>query len=1165
MFAHPLDIREILRGAQPHEHLCLIYKTPKEWRASVIPFLCEGLKQGHKCLYFWQAHSPDQIRAHLAQVGIDAAAAEAAGQLLFIYARTLYEKNGARLNHEQMLLLTQEIAAASAGDYPTLCVTSEMSWMLKTFLPAHELWAYEAKLNSEFFPAHPCTALCQYDRRKFTPVFIKEVLKTHPLLVRGDRIYHNSYYVPPGEYLDPEYGVYEVDLLIDRLVMEHIWQGQREDPADALSLTDGWPRPRAAARHLMAGELRESANRYRVLYEQANEAILILQDTRITDCNLKALQLFGCTQRDELIGKTPFDFSPLVQPCGAKSRQMAIQQIRTALSGERQYFEWQHSRLDGELFFAEVSLSPFEAQGNTMLQAIVRDITARKQAEEALKESEERYRRIVETANDGIWVIDAASRITFVNQRLAEMLGYSIAEMTGRPIFDFIDAEHKAFAEASIESNLKGIHYRQHDFKYRGKDGTAIWAIVSVTPIFDKDGSYAGALGMVTNITRRKEIEQALRDSEERFQAFMANSPVVAFIVDEKSRFLYVNKMWERRFRKTLDEVYGKTRFDLWPATAHIHRESDLAVLAADAALQFTEEVPNPDGSLGSWLVYKFPLKNTAGKRLIGGMAVDITERKRAEEELRQANEELGATNEELIAINEELLSTEEELKQQFEKLQVSEAALAATNQRLQNIIEFLPDATFVIDSDKKVIAWNRAMEDMTGVPKKEILGKGDWAYARPFYQYQRPMLIDYALDYNDNMISVYDSFKRDGPLVHGSFYVPALCGGKGAYLWGIASPLFDREGNVTGAIESLRNITEQRQLENRLKYLSLHDSLTGLHNRAYFEEEMRRMGEGRNVTAGIIICDVDGLKLVNDTLGHETGDLLLKSAAAIIKDSCRESDMVARIGGDEFAILLPRCDTDVVDQACARIQAAVATHNAVHPELPLSISVGFAGRSDLSVSMNDLFKEADNKMYREKLHHNQSARSAIVQTLMKTLEARDFVTEEHAERIQSLVTDLAAALELSERSMNDLRLLAQFHDIGKIGIPDCILFKKGPLNAEELINMRQHCEIGHRIAMLAPDLVPIADWILKHHEWWNGQGYPLGLKGEEIPLECRILSIADAYDAMTSDRPYRKAMTHAEAIGELVKYAGTQFDPCLVKKFIQMFGEPHHPALPER
>jgi HD-GYP domain-containing protein (c-di-GMP phosphodiesterase class II) len=197
------------------------------------------------------------------------------------------------------------------------------------------------------------------------------------------------------------------------------------------------------------------------------------------------------------------------------------------------------------------------------------------------------------------------------------------------------------------------------------------------------------------------------------------------------------------------------------------------------------------------------------------------------------------------------------------------------------------------------------------------------------------------------------------------------------------------------------------------------------------------------------------------------------------------------------------------------------------------------------------VYKEVDNSMYREKLHRSKSTRSALVQALMKALEARDFITEEHADRLQDIVISLGKALRLSERNLADLRLLAQFHDIGKVGIPDRILFKPGRLNGEEYKEMQRHSEIGHRIAQSAPDLLPIADHILKHHEWWNGEGYPLGLKEEAIPLECRILAIADAYDAMTSDRLYRKALSQEQAFKELVKHAGIQFDPKLVPIFI--------------
>ena len=334
---------------------------------------------------------------------------------------------------------------------------------------------------------------------------------------------------------------------------------------------------------------------------------------------------------------------------------------------------------------------------------------------------------------------------------------------------------------------------------------------------------------------------------------------------------------------------------------------------------------------------------------------------------------------------------------------------------------------------------------------------------------------------------------------------------------------------------------------------MSLHDPLTGLYNRAFFEEEMNRLGDGRHDPVGLIMCDIDGLKLVNDTLGHNAGDSLLVAAAGVLKNAFREGDMIARIGGDEFAVLLSRSDNNTVENIYNRVQKAIETYNAAGPDIPVSMSIGFATRIDPSTSMRELFKKADNNMYREKICHMQSARDAIVQTMMKALDERDFIAGGHARRLQDLVTDMATGISLAESRIADLRLLAKFHDIGKVGVPDSLLYKPDALTCEEYIEVQRHCEIGHRIAMLATDLIPITDWILKHHEWWNGNGYPLGLKGEDIPLECRILAIADAYDAMTSDRPYREAMTKGKALEEIKLCAGTQFDPHLVEVFVQI------------
>jgi diguanylate cyclase (GGDEF)-like protein len=491
-------------------------------------------------------------------------------------------------------------------------------------------------------------------------------------------------------------------------------------------------------------------------------------------------------------------------------------------------------------------------------------------------------------------------------------------------------------------------------------------------------------------------------------------------------------------------------------------------------------------------------------------------------------------------------------LEQSHNELEESKTQLHIAHQQLLDIIEFLPDATFVIDHNKKVVAWNRAIEEMTGVKKEEIIGKGDHAYATPFYGKPGPIIVDLiGLDLHE-LSGRYQNIQKKGSTLYAEIFVPSI-NGNGAFLWVTASPLFDSKGKIVGAIESIRDITERKAAEEQLKYLSSHDPLTGLYNRTHFEAEMHRFERERFLSVGIIICDVDGLKLVNDTLGHSAGDKLLLSAAEVIQRSFREQDLVARVGGDEFAILLPKASEKEIEYSTLRIQEAIAKYNETSPELLLSISVGYAIRNRKSIDMTQIFEKADNNMYREKLHRNLSTRSAIVQPLMKALGARDFITEGHADRLKILVTEMAKSIGLSGRNVHDISLLAQFHDIGKLGVPDRVLFKKGSLTPEEKIEMQRHSEIGRSIAQSAQELYHISDWILKHHEWWNGQGYPYGLKGELIPLECRILAIADAYDAMISDRPYRKAMPQQEAIEELKRCSGTQFDPRLVLNFLKM------------
>ena len=343
---------------------------------------------------------------------------------------------------------------------------------------------------------------------------------------------------------------------------------------------------------------------------------------------------------------------------------------------------------------------------------------------------------------------------------------------------------------------------------------------------------------------------------------------------------------------------------------------------------------------------------------------------------------------------------------------------------------------------------------------------------------------------------------------------------------------------------------TEQtlREREQELTFSSYHDALTGIYNRAYFYEKVREAGP----QAGVIMADMDGLKVINDTFGHKMGDQALIDTAGILGRCISPDSIPARIGGDEFAVYIPVTTRETVEKMIQALRQEISRYNGSHA-LPLQLSLGFAIADGKTAPLSELMATADKWMYREKLRQAGTHRSQFTNTLKEMLVARDYITEGHVSRVTDITIALAKAVGLSSAQIPDMELFAYFHDIGKVGVSDRILNKCGPLTDFERHEMQQHSEIGHRIASATDDLSGIVDWILKHHERWDGKGYPWGIAGEDIPVQCRILAIADAYDAMTSDRPYRKAMSHQDAIAEMRRNAGTQFDPALVEKFIEL------------
>ena len=610
--------------------------------------------------------------------------------------------------------------------------------------------------------------------------------------------------------------------------------------------------------------------------------------------------------------------------------------------------------------------------------------------------------------------------------------------------------------------------------------------------------------------------------------------------------------------------------------------------------------------------------------------------------------------------------------------------ALQTSRMQLADLITFLPNATLAIDKEKRVIIWNRAIEKMTGIPASEMIGKGDFAYSIPFYGEARPMLLDLLFLDIDAHAGPYPNLVREGDALSAELFCPALYHQKGAWIFCKASPLYDHAGNIIGSIESIRDITAQRQAEDALRiseekyrlitenvcdviwvynltkqrysyvspsvyhlrgftaeevmnerleegltpssfltvkdsmangieafiknpqmrnhkisevqqpckngyviwvevstnhqyaangdleivgvsrnienrkqaeerilYLSYHDQLTGLYNRRFYEEELKRLDTKRNYPLTIVMGDVNGLKLVNDSFGHAMGDELLGKAATVLKNGCRADDIISRLGGDEFAVILPKTDVLETEGLIVRMKDLLSKEKVC--SIDVSISFGYKTKSREEEKIQEIFKNAEDNMYRNKLFESSSMRSRTINLIMGNLYQKFNREHMHSIRVSEICEALAVKMGFDKGEIAQIKLAGLMHDIGKVEINGRIINKPNRLDTDEWEEMKRHPEIGYRILSSVNEFSQIADYVLEHQERWDGKGYPRGLAGEKIVVQARIIAVADSYDAMTSNRVYGKTLSENEALEEIRRCSGTQFDPAIVKVLVAL------------
>lgn len=735
------------------------------------------------------------------------------------------------------------------------------------------------------------------------------------------------------------------------------------------------------------------------------------------------------------------------------------------------------------------------------------DITERKKAEDKLKISEKRFYEVVSNINAGVMIYASNQSIIKCNCRAAKLLGSSVNKLLGRFAKDlpwlYVNEDRSPLPIEQYPINLIFATKRPVENKligvYHPSNKNITWLLVSGVPVLNDEGDVLEVAISFIDFTEVKNSKNQILASEEQYRLLTTQmqlgQALHEIICDSNGkpidyRFISVNSAFERLTGLKKEDIIGRTVLEVIPNTEAFWIDKYGEVALSGKVAQFE--------SYSSAFNKYFSVAAYSPK--IGQFAViidDISERNEMQSQLQKEKELFKTT---LISVGDGVIST---------------------------------------DTQGNVLIMNKISEQLTGWTQEEAMGKPIESVFNVINEFSREICENpVARVLTTSKITELDShillISKDGierPIENS------------------ASPIINTKGNIVGAVLVFRDYTSKQKSLNEIKYLSFHDYLTGLYNRRFYEAELARIDTQRNWPLTIVLGDVNGLKLINDSFGHLTGDQLLKKVSEVIQDGCRSDEIIARMGGDEFAIILPKTDGDEAAILIRRLNERFK--NETINGVEVSVSFGSATKMNAKDDIDIIFKQAEDAMYRNKLFEGPSIRGRVIANIVDALNSKSRREQIHSRNVSELCQRFGKALGLDDLKIKELKVLGLLHDIGKIAIPDAILNKPEKLSENEWTEMKSHAEIGYRILSTNIDMKEIAEYALAHHERWDGKGYPKGIRGTEIPLPARICAIADAYEAMISIRSYKTSLKKDVVLEELRNNAGSQFDPDLVKVFI--------------
>jgi diguanylate cyclase (GGDEF)-like protein/PAS domain S-box-containing protein len=761
---------------------------------------------------------------------------------------------------------------------------------------------------------------------------------------------------------------------------------------------------------------------------------------------------------------------------------------------------------DGSKLFVEFTGNP-QYKDDKLIGAVVnfRDISQRIKDRKELENEKDLAKEYLNIAGVLLLVLNEKGEITLINKKGCSILGAKEEDIIGKNWFDhFIPKENRSeikqiFKTVFEDPKNQVSHYENPIINAKGEQRIISWN----NSMLYKEGKVIGILSSGEDVTEMKRTHEKLKENEERFRKLFENAPFGYQSLDEKGYFLEVNKKWLDIFGYDKEEIIGKSF-------------GELLIPKHKTKFGTKFKTFKNQGQIHS----EFMMLTKEGKQIEVGFDGNI------------------AYNN-----NHEFLQTHCTVSD-ITEVNIANQKLRESEMRYRELINNLDAGIIVYAPDTSIISFNKRAEVLLGLTHDDLSRQKASSEIFNFTDEN-----SHKLDKKQYPVNVIIQSKK-----RLKNYIIGIKHPKGdQLLWFSVNgvPIFDENNHIREIVISFTDISQEKIKQDEITYLSNHDYLTGLYNRRHFSESFLSLNKQEYYPLGIMMIDVNGLKIVNDAYGHNIGDVVLNSVSKILTKSSRKEDVVCRIGGDEFAIILPNIELVEIDQIKQTIKNN--TKNNEVKNIALSLAIGYEIINNSSENdLNKILKLAENNMYKHKLTEGSSMRNNAIKAILRTLTDKYQEERIHSNKVSQLCKKMGQVLKLKEDEINELEQAGMYHDIGKISIPDAILNKPGRLTNEEFDVIKTHPEISYQILRAADEYSDLAIHALHHHERWDGKGYPSGQKGLEIPMFSRIICIIDAYEAMTAVRVYKDKMSQEEAIEEIIRCSGTQFDEHLAKIFVE-------------